>query len=91
MSNILAITYDGAVSPTQSDGTNDPAGPFAGFYTGSGGNIKVTTIKNQDVTFASAAAGVVMTVAILRVWSTGTVATGVLGMQALPFKKAASS
>jgi hypothetical protein len=91
MSNILAITYDDAIAVTASDSVNDPAGPFAGFYTGSGGTIKVTTIKGTTATFTNTQAGVIMTVPILRVWTTTTAATGVLGMVALPFKKAAGS
>jgi hypothetical protein len=91
MSNILAVTYDNAIAVTASDTVDDPGGPFAGFYTGSGGTIRVLTIKNGDVTFANLVAGVVMTVAIRRVFSSTTSATGVFGMVANPFKKAASS
>ena len=91
MSNILAITYDDAIAVTASDSTADPAGPFAGFYTGSGGTIKVTTIKGTTTTFTNTQAGVVMTVPISRVWTTTTTASNVLGMVANPFKKAASS
>ncbi len=89
MSSIQSITYDDAVPITASDSVDDPAGPFAGFHTGSGGTITVTTIKNRDVTIGSLPAGVVYTLAIKRVWSGTTSATGVLGMVALPFKRAA--
>jgi len=91
VSNILAVTYDDAIAVTASDATNDPAGPFAGFYTGSGGTIKVTTIRGTTTTFTNVQSGVAMTVPILRVWSSVTTATGVLGLVANPFKKAASS
>lgn len=86
MASILSITYEDAVAVTPSNSTDDPAGPFAGFYTGSGGDISVVTARGSTVTFASTPAGVVMTCAIKRVRTTGTAATGVLGMLALPWK-----
>jgi hypothetical protein len=88
MSNILAITYEDAVAITASDATADPAGPFAGIYTGSGGDIKITT-RSGAVVLKSTPAGVIMPLWCSRVWSTGTAATNVLGMLALPFKGAA--
>lgn len=89
MSNILAITYDNAIAVTQSDTIDDPSGPFAGFHTGSGGTIRVLTIKGNDVTLGSLPAGVVYTLAIRRVFSSTTSASGVFGMIANPFKHAA--
>ncbi len=91
MSNILAITYDDAIAVTASDTVDDPAGPFAGFYSGAGGTIKVTTIKGTAATLVNVPAGIVVTLAIRRVWSGTTTATSVLGMVANPFKKAAAS
>lgn len=85
MSNILAITYEDAVAITASDSVADPAGPFAGFFTGSGGNVKVQT-RSGAVTLTSLPAGVIVPLWVSRIWSTGTTATGVLGMLALPFK-----
>lgn len=83
-SDIRSVTYDGAVAVTASDTVNDPAGPFAGFYVGAAGDVKVHTSRGQDVLFKACNAGVVYTVSIKRVWSTGTVGNGalVLGMQA---------
>jgi hypothetical protein len=91
MSNILSITYDDAIAITASDSVDDPSGPFAAFHTGTGGTIKVTTIKGNSVALTNLPAGIVYTLAIKRVWSSTTTATGVFGMVALPFKKAASS
>jgi hypothetical protein len=76
----VAPDFDSAVAVTANDSTDDAHGPFAGFYTGSGGAIKVHTFRGDDVTFSSAAAGTVIKMAIKRVWSTGTVAAGVLGL-----------
>jgi hypothetical protein len=70
---------------------DDPAGPFAGFYTGSGGDIKVRTIRGQDRTFHGTVAGVVITCAILRVWSSVTAATNVMGMTSGAIRKGVSS
>jgi hypothetical protein len=86
VSSILAITYDSGAAITASDTTADPAGPFAGIFTGSGGTIKLTTIRGQTLTFVSLPAGVILPVATQRVWSTTTAATSVLGMLAMPFK-----
>lgn len=91
MSNILSITYDDAIAVTASNTVADPAGPFAGFYSGSGGTIKVTTIKGTAATFTNVPAGVVVTCAILNVWSSTTTATNILGMVANPFKRTASA
>lgn len=87
-SDIKSVTYDDAVPVTASDTTNDPAGPFAGFYVPAAGSYKVRTMRNRDVTFTSLSAGVIVPCAILRVWSTGTQGNGanVLGMIAPPYK-----
>lgn len=89
MSNILSITYDDAIAVTQSDSVDDPAGPFAGFHSGSGGTVKVTTIRGTTATITNIPAGVIYTLSIKRVWSGTTTASGVLGMVANPIKKAA--
>lgn len=91
MSSILSITYDDAITVAASDTVDDPKGPFAGFYSGSGGTIRVATVKNGDATLVSVPAGVIVPLAIKRVFSSTTTATSVLGMVALPFKRAASS
>jgi len=50
------------------------------FYTGSGGNIKVTTHDKQDVALVSVPAGTIFPLRIIRLWSTGTAATDVVGL-----------
>jgi hypothetical protein len=91
VSSILAITYDDAIPVTASDSVDDPAGPFAGFHTGAGGTIKVTTIKGTNRTITNMPAGVVYPLAIRKVWATPAPPANVLGMVANPFKKAVSS
>lgn len=71
---------------TPSDATNDPAGPFAGFFVGGAGAVKVHTVRGRDVVLTGCLAGTVYEVAITRVWSTGTTATNVLGLVAVPFR-----
>ena len=90
MSNILASVYDSAIAVTASDTTADPAGPFASLYvgtsTGIAGTLTVTTIRGTKVTFTGVLAGTIIPVAVQRVWSTGTTATNVLGLLAMPYK-----
>lgn len=82
-SDIRSITYDGAEAITASDTVNDPAGPFAGFYVGTAGDVKVHTSRGQDVVLKNCNAGVVYTISIKRVWSTGTGSPStMLGLQA---------
>jgi hypothetical protein len=83
MSDIASVTYADAVAVAESDTTADPKGPFAGLYTGSGGDIKVTTLRGTSVVLAGTAAGIVIPIAVSRVWSTGTVATSVLGLKSM--------
>lgn len=80
MAQHVTLAYDGAKAITKSDTINDPAGPFAAFYTGEGGDIKVTTIDGDAVTFKSTPAGVIVPVPILRIWSSVTAATTPLGL-----------
>lgn len=81
------ITYEGAVAVTADDAAADPKGPFAAFFVGVAGNVKVTTMRKQDVVFQNCIAGRIYPVAITRVWSTGTVGNGaaVVGLAQLPY------
>jgi hypothetical protein len=87
MSDILAITYDDAVTVTPSDTQADPAGPFAGLLVTATGTLKFRTIRGHDIALSSTTVGQQIPYAVARVWSTGTTAT-VLGNLALPFKGA---
>ncbi len=86
MSSILAVTYSKAFAVTASDTTNDPHGPFAGLYIGGAGNVQLITVDGTPATFNGLAAGVILPVATLRVMSSSTTATGILGLGALPWK-----
>lgn len=86
MSLIAEITYEGAVAPTNSDTVADPHGPFAGLYVGVAGDVTVQTLRNQTALFKSVPAGTTLRIAFTRVWSTGTAASSLLGLQQLPYK-----
>lgn len=81
----LLESFEGGAAATLSDTTADPAGPFAGFMATTAGAVKVTTVRGQTVVL-SAAVGIIVEVAIQRVWSTGTAAAGVVGLYRVPFK-----
>jgi hypothetical protein len=49
-------------------------------YVGVAGNVRVLTAQNDDVTFVGAAAGQVLPVQVIRVWSTSTTATTMLAI-----------
>jgi hypothetical protein len=49
-------------------------------YTGTGGTIRVLTAGGDDVSFASVQPGEVLPIQVVRVFSTGTGATGVVAM-----------
>jgi hypothetical protein len=49
-------------------------------YVGGAGNVKVTTIGGDTVTFSGALAGTIIPVRVTRVFSTGTTATNLLGL-----------
>ena len=82
---ISNITYEGAVAPTPSDTVNDPHGPFAAIYVGSGGNIQVTTLRGQTALFVAVPTGTTLRIACLRVWSSNLGAGSLLGLQAMPY------
>lgn len=86
ISNILAVTYESAFTPVKSDSTDDANGPFAAFYVGTTGDVKVHTLSGQDATFVGVPAGTGIPIAHTRVWSTGTTAGGVLCLGATPYK-----
>jgi hypothetical protein len=86
-SDIKAVTYEQAFAVTQSDTVADPSGPFAGLFTAAGGTIKITTINGQTVTLNSVAAGIILPIAIQRVWSTTTNVSNLIGLCSLPYKQ----
>jgi hypothetical protein len=89
VSDILSNTYEGGAAVTQSDTVNDPAGPFAALWIGTAGSgaLKVTMVNGDVVTLAGVAASgsSPLRLAVLRVWSTGTGVSNVVGLKANPF------
>ena len=68
-----------AVDVTPSDST-DLDFVARALYIGVSGDVKVTTVAGDDVTFKNAVAGSYLPVCAKRVWDTGTVATYIIAM-----------
>ena len=72
-----AVTPSNTVNvPSITGGTNNGCV----LYVGSGGNLKVTTIGGDDVVFSNIQDGVFIPVQVLRVWATGTTASGIVAL-----------
>ena len=54
--------------------------PGAVLYIGTGGDVKVTTISGDDVTFKNLANGSVLAVQVKKVFSTGTDAADIVAL-----------
>lgn len=81
-SDIRAVTYDSAVAVTQSDTNKDPNGPFSALQaTTAAGLAKVTTLRGETTT-VYLQLGNPLTLAVTRVWSSVTAATGIVGFKA---------
>jgi hypothetical protein len=66
-----------AVTPSDS---NDLASNTRGIYVGTGGDVKVTMAGGQQVTFKNLTGGMIHPICAVRIWSTGTTATDILGV-----------
>jgi hypothetical protein len=66
----------GATTITPSDSADLPTPSVV--YVGGFGNVKVTTVQGDDVTFNGLPAGQVIPVQVIRVWATGTSATNLI-------------
>lgn len=51
-----------------------------GLYIGSTGDVRVTTVDGDTVTFPSVPAAKYLPVQVRRVWATGTTASGIVGL-----------
>lgn len=78
--NYLPETFKGAVAITPSDSV-DLADPVSGIYCGGTGNITVDMVDGTNVTFTAVQVGSVLKIAATRVYSTGTSATGLVGLK----------
>jgi hypothetical protein len=68
---------ENAAVPTLSDTVDLPI-PTRGLYVGSTGDVKVTLVNGDVVTYTSMAAGVTHAKRIKRIWLNGTTATGLI-------------
>lgn len=67
-----------AVDISSSDDTL--AIPGGVLYIGTGGNVKVTTISGDDVTFMNLGSGSVLAVQVKKVFKTGTSASNIVAL-----------
>ena len=86
MSDKFSNYHSGLESPaerafaiTGNDSTDLTVTPRA-IYVGGAGNVKVTTLGGDTVTFNGAVAGTIIPVRVTRVFSTGTTATNLIGL-----------
>lgn len=77
-----------AAAVTPSDTTNIPSVSTENgsgnngcvLYVGGGGNLKVLTVGNDEVTFVNIQDGSFFPIQVLRVYATGTTATNILAI-----------
>lgn len=69
----------GGFAVTPNDST-DLAVPTRGLYVGAAGDVKVTMISGETVTFVGLSAGIIHPICARRVWSTATTATSIVGV-----------
>jgi len=62
------------------DDINDLDYVTRGIYVGGSGDLKVDMVGGETVTFLTIAAGVIHPLRVRRVYSTGTTATGIIGL-----------
>jgi hypothetical protein len=68
-----------AFAITKNDNAN-LAQSTRGIYVGAAGDLKIDTTNGDTVTLVGLAAGVVHPIAAKKVYSTGTTATGIVGL-----------
>lgn len=66
-----------AISPSDSSNLSQQT---RGIYVGGDGNLKVTTAGGDTVTFQNAVAGTVLPVRAIKVFNSGSSATGLIGL-----------
>lgn len=65
-----------AVTPSDTVNLSTPSVIFVG----TGGNVKVKTAQGTDVTFTGVLSGSILPLQVLRVFSTGTTASNMVGI-----------
>lgn len=71
------VTHAFAVTPHD---TNELTSHTRGIYVGVSGDVKVTTIDGDAVTFVGLAGGVIHPIMAKIIWSAGTTATSIVGV-----------
>jgi hypothetical protein len=86
VSAILSITYDDGAAITPSDVTPQASSKaFAAFYSGAGGTVVLVTVRGSTLTLVSVPAGVIVPIAFSQIKATGTTATSLIGLRAMPY------
>ena len=73
--NNLSAKHATAVTPSDSVDLVEAA---RAIYLGVGGDVKLTTLGGDVVTFVGLAGGVVHPITAIRIWSTGTTASSIV-------------
>jgi hypothetical protein len=79
--NAQTVTPSDTTDLSLSGGTfNNPQSTGALPYVGTGGDIKVTMVGGQTVTFVNVPDGTFMPIQVTRIWATDTNATDILAL-----------
>jgi len=73
----LLVPIANAASVTPSD-TVDLSTPSRQLFIGTGGNLKVTLLGGQTLTYTNVPSGADFPRRVVRVWATGTTATNII-------------
>lgn len=76
--NNAYLCAQNAVEITTAD--SDLTNSARALYVGGSGNIKVTTVDGDVVTFIGCVVGTILPVSVKRVWATSTTATNIVGL-----------
>lgn len=79
----MALKTDPAQGATAITPNNavDLASPTTGIYVGTTGNLRLTTVLGDDVTFVAVPSGALLPVQATRIWATGTTATNIISLR----------
>lgn len=77
--NLDKLNARNAYAVTPDDNNNMPNAGYC-FWIGGAGNLKVTTVGGQTVTFSGIPAGTVLNIQAVKVFSTGTTASLILAL-----------
>lgn len=74
------ITPSNTNNLTLSGGSIEAGETGACIYVGTGGNLRVTMLGGQDITFRNLPSGAFLPIQVKKVWATGTTATDLLSL-----------